>query len=480
MRPYFYGALRLGDMIMKKTTVRDLTSGSPMRLILGFMLPLLFGMLLQQLYSMIDTIIVGRYLGMEALAGVGSTGSINFLVIGFVQGLCTGFAIPIAQRFGAKDNKALRKFIGNTVWTAAVFALLLTAATCLMCTNILTWMKTPADVFDKERDYIFVIFLGIPATVLYNILSGFIRSVGDSKTPLIFLVISSLLNIALDIFMIVVLQMSVAGAAWATVISQLISGALCLIYIAKRINILHIRRKDLKLDFYYVKRLCAIGLPMGLQYSITAIGSIMLQTAVNSLGKTCMAAMTAGIRVSVFLTCPFEAMGSTMATWGGQNIGANKIERIRSGVFNCMILGIVWAAVALGISLLFGRGLVMLFVDKNNVPSPEQMEEVVSLGRQFLITNASFYVGLAVVNIVRFLIQGMGFSQLALFAGVFEMIARGFVGLQTVPKIGFTGACFASPAAWILADLFLIPAFFACYYHVKKRLTAERADDPKV
>lgn len=458
---------------MAKSTVRDLTVGSPMKLILGFMLPLLFGMLLQQLYSMIDTIIVGRYLGMEALAGVGSTGSINFLVIGFVQGLCTGFAIPIAQEFGAKDDKALRKFIGNTVWTAAFFAVLLTAATCLMCTNILTWMNTPEDVFDKAHDYIFVIFLGIPATILYNILSGFIRSVGDSKTPVIFLVISSLLNIALDIFMIVVLGMGVAGAAWATVISQLISGVLCLIYIAKRIDILHIRHGDLKLDFYYVKRLCAIGFPMGLQYSITAIGSIMLQTAVNSLGKTCMAAMTAGIRVSIFLTCPYEAMGSTMATWGGQNIGANKIDRVRSGLFNCSILGIGWAAAALGITLLFGRGLIMLFIDKNNAPTPEQTEEVVTLGKQFLTTNASFYTLLAFVNIVRFLIQGMGFSQIALFAGVFEMVARGFVALWAVPRVGFSGACFASPAAWVLADLFLIPAFFGCYSHVKKKLKAD-------
>lgn len=451
-----------------------------MRLILGFMLPLLFGMLLQQLYSMIDTIIVGRYLGMEALAGVGSTGSINFLVIGFVQGLCTGFAIPIAQEFGAKDIEALKRFIGNTVWTAAFFAVLLTAATCLMCTSILTWMKTPEDVFDKAHDYIFVIFLGIPATFLYNIMSGFIRSVGDSKTPLIFLVISSLLNIALDIFMIVALGMGVAGAAWATVISQLISGVLCLIYISKRIEILHIKRRDLKLDFYYVGRLCRVGLPMGLQYSITAIGVILLQTAVNSLGKPSMAAVTAGTRVSMLMCCPFDAMGGTMATWGGQNIGANKIDRVRSGLFNCSLLGIGWSAAALGITVLFGRWLVMLFIDKNNVPSPEQTEEVIQLGQQFLFINSVFYTALAFVNIVRFLIQGMGFSQIALFAGVFEMVARGFVGLRTVPKVGFIGACFASPAAWVLADLFLIPAFFACYCHVKKRITVERLNSPKL
>lgn len=459
---------------MSRSSVKDLTTGSPMRLILGFMLPLLFGMLLQQLYNMVDTMIVGRYLGLEALAGVGSTGPISFLVIGFVQGLCTGFAIPIAQRFGAKDNEGLKKFIGNSVWTSAFFALILTTATCLLCTNILTWMKTPEDVFDKAHDYIFVIFLGIPATFLYNILSGFIRSVGDSKTPVIFLVISSLLNIALDFFMIVVLGMGVAGAAWATVISQLVSGVLCLIYIAKRIDTLHIKRGDMKLDFVYVKTLCSVGIPMGLQYSITAIGIILIQSSVNSLGKSSMAATTAGTRVSMMISCPFDAMGGTMATWGGQNIGANKIDRVKKGLFSCSLLGIIWAAAAFGIVLLFGRGLIMLFMEKNNAPDPDRIEEVIALGKRFLTINASFYVALAFVNIVRFLIQGMGFSQIALFAGVFEMVARGFFGVTVVPEIGFQGACYASPAAWVLADLFLIPAFFACYHHVKKRLTKAR------
>lgn len=454
---------------MKKTTARDLTNGSPMKLIPGFMLPLLLGMLFQQLYNMVDTIIVGRFLGINALAGVGSTGSINFLVIGFVLGMCIGFAIPVAREFGSKDFAALRKFVGNTVWTAGFFALLLTVATCLLCTNILRWMNTPDNVFSEAHDYIFVIFLGIPVTFLYNTLSGIIRSIGDSKTPVIFLVISSILNVALDIFMIVALKMGVAGAAWATVISQFVSGILCLVYIAKRFEILRISRGDLKPDLYYTGRLCAAGLPMGLQYSITAIGTILIQSAVNSLGSSSMAAVTAGSKVSQFMCCPFDAMGSTMATYGGQNIGAGKIDRIKKGLLSCSVTGIGWAAAALGIVMLFGRPLVMLFIDKNNVSSAEDMESIVSLGRQFLITNAVFYIPLAFVNIVRFLIQGMGFSQIALFAGVFELFARGFVALQTVPKIGFTGVCFASPAAWIMADIFLIPAYFACYKYVKNR-----------
>lgn len=450
--------------------VRDLTNGSPMKLILGFMLPLLLGMLFQQLYNMADTIIVGQFLGIKALAGVGSTGSINFLVIGFVLGLSSGFAIPVAQQFGSKDYDALKKYVANTIWTAVFFAVVLTAATCFCCSWILRTMNTPDNVFDDAYNYIFVIFMGIPATFLYNILSGLLRSLGDSKTPLVFLIISSVLNVALDIFMILVLKWGVAGAAWATVISQLVSGILSLVFIIKKFDILHLRREDIKPAPYYIGRLCAVGVPMGLQYSITAIGSILVQTAVNSLGSTSMAAVTAGSKVGMFMCCPFDAMGSTMATYGGQNIGAGKLERVKKGLFSCSLLGVCWAVLGLGIVALFGRGIVMLFIDKSSETSPEEIETIATLGKQFLITNAAFYISLAFVNIVRFLIQGMGFSQLALFAGVFELVARGSVALLAVPHFGFSGVCFANPAAWILADMFLIPAFFVCYNHVKKRM----------
>ncbi len=414
-----------------------------MRLILGFMLPLLLGMLFQQFYNMVDTIVVGQYLGVNALAGVGSTGSINFLVLGFVIGVCAGFAIPVAQKFGSKDYDALRKYVGNTFWLAVLFAALLTVATCLLCSNILHWMKTPDKVFSEAYEYIFVIFLGIPVTFLYNILSGIIRSLGDSKTPVIFLIISSILNIALDVFMIVVLKMGVSGAGWATVISQLVSGVLCLIYMAKRFEILRLKKDDLKPEWYYIGRLCAAGLPMGLQYSITAIGSILLQTAVNGLGPSYMAAVTAGNKVSQLLCCPIDAMGSTMATYGGQNIGAGKIERVKKGLLDCSLLGICWSVMALGIAALFGGNL--------------------------LVINASFYIPLAFVNIVRFLIQGMGFSQIAVYAGVFELAARGLFGLWLVPVLGYNAVCFANPTAWVLAYLFLFPTYFACYRKLKRR-----------
>ncbi len=449
---------------MARSTVKDLTTGSPMKLILGFMLPLLLGMLFQQFYNMVDTAIVGQFLGINALAGVGSTGSINFLVLGFVQGVCIGFAIPVAQQFGAKDLSAMRKYIGNTIWLATGFAVVLTAATCILCTNILHWMNTPDDVFSEAYDYIFVIFLGIPVTFLYNILSGIIRSVGDSKTPLYFLIISSLLNVGLDVFMIVVLKMGVSGAAWATVISQLVSGLLCLVYMIRRFDILHLNKEELQPDRYYMARLCGVGIPMGLQYSITAIGSILIQTAVNGLGSTYVAAVTAGSKVSQLLCCPFDAMGSTMATFGGQNIGAGKIERVKKGLGACSILGAGYAVIGLGIILLVGRNISMLFINDTNGGS---VEEILALSQQFLRINGAFYIPLAFVNIVRFLIQGMGFSKIAIFAGVFEMVARGFVALCLVPMFGFNAVCFANPAAWIFADCFLIPLFFHCYQKMR-------------
>ncbi len=455
---------------MSRSSVRDLTQGNPMKLILGFMLPLLLGMLFQQFYNMVDTIVVGRFIGLNALAGVGSTGSINFLVLGFVIGMCAGFAIPVAQKFGSKDIDQLKKYVGNTVWVSIAFAAVLTAATCILCGKILEWMNTPEDVFKEAYDYIFVIFLGIPVTFLYNILSGFIRSLGDSKTPVIFLVISSLLNIVLDIFTIVVLNMGVAGAGWATVISQAFSSLLCIIFIIKRFEILHLRKEDLKPDFYYIGRLCGVGLPMGLQYSITAIGTIIIQTAVNGLGSVYMASITAGSKVGQFMCCPFDAMGSTMATFGGQNVGAGELKRVKRGLFDCILLGIIWSVLALAIALLFGGDLASLFLDPSDPKTAENIELIKEYAGHFLVINALFYIPLAFVNIVRFMIQGMGSSQVALYAGVFELVARGVVAIVFVPIFGFEAVCYANPMAWILADMFLIPAFFACYNHVRKRL----------
>ena len=391
---------------LQKASTRDMTAGSPMKLILGFATPLLFGFLFQQFYSVVDTIIVGQFLGLKALAGVGSTGSVNFMIIGFCMGVCNGFAIPVAHKFGARDFSGMRQFIANSMWLSGAFAVVMTAVVVLLCRNILTWMKTPEDIFEYAYVYIVIIFLGIPASYLYNLLSGIIRSMGDSRTPLMFLLLSSVLNIGLDLLCILTFHMGIAGAAFATVVSQLISGVLCLFYMKKKFDILEITKDEWKVNLSHMKTLCGMGVPMGLQYSITAIGSVILQTSVNSLGSVAVASVTAAGKVSLFFSCPFDAMGSTMATYGGQNVGAKKLERLGEGLRACSLLGIGYALAAFAVLFFFGNNFIAMFVNDGGA-------EIMGGAREMLLTMSAFYIPLAFVNIIRFMIQGMGFSAFA-------------------------------------------------------------------
>ncbi len=438
---------------------KDMTQGSPMKLILGFSIPLLFGFLFQQFYSLVDTVIVGRILGKDSLAAVGATGSVNFLIIGFCMGVCSGFSIPVSHKFGAGDLSGMRRVVANCVWLALGFAALMTVLTTLACRYILIVMRTPENILDASYSYIWVIFLGIPVTFLYNMTSGIIRALGDSRTPVIFLVMSSFINIGLDLFFIVELQWGVRGAAWATVISQGVAGVCCLLFIIKRFEILRIKKEEWTPVRHLMGTLCGMGVPMGLQYSITAIGSVILQSATNTLGSDAVAAVTAAGRINGFLACPFDALGSTMATYGGQNVGAGKLERLGKGLRSCVLLGAGYSVVALLVTIFFGRPLAKLFLEASEAA-------IIGDVRFFLICSTSFFFPLALVNIVRFLIQGMGFPTFAILAGVFEMAARTIAGFALVPLFGFTGVCFGSPTAWIFADIFLIPA----YFHVKKVL----------
>lgn len=435
--------------------VKDMTNGSPSKHILGFAVPMLFGMLFQQFYNLVDTIIVGKTLGVEALAGVGATGSINFMIIGFCMGVCNGFVIPVAQCFGAKKPADLRKYVFNGYICSIVFAIVLTLASVIFCRRILIIMNTPADIIDHAYNYIVVIFIGIPTVFLYNMVSGVIRSLGDSKTPVVFLVLSSIINVVLDFFLILVCKMGVAGAGWATVTSQLVSGLTCLIYMYKKYDILKGDKSERVLDRRFITNLCMNGVPMGLQYSITAIGSTILQAAVNTLGSTYVAAMTAGSKMFNFTCCPFDALGSTMATYAGQNVGAAKIKRLGQGVRSAMIIGSVYSVLSL-IALYFTTDYIaLLFVNASKTT-------IIALTRQFILASACFYIPLTGVNVVRFCIQGMGFSVFAISAGILEMIGRAFAAIILIPSIGFMGACLASPIAWIAADAFLFPAFIHC------------------
>lgn len=455
---------------MKKSSspAKDLTVGSPMKLILGFAFPMFLGLLFQQFYSLVDTMIVGKYLGVDPFAGVGSTGSLNFIVIGFCMGLCSGFSVPISQSFGAKDFPLLRKMVTNSVWLCTFFSVVITTLMLLFCRPVLTWMNTPENIFEYAYIYIFIIFAGIPCTILYNMTAAILRALGDSKSPIIFLAISSAINIGLDLLLIIVFRMGVDGAALATVVSQGVSGVISIIYIKKKFDILAMEKGDWKLERHLAGKLTGVGIPMGMQYSITGIGSVILQTAVNGLGSIYVASMTAGSKINIFLACPFDALGQTMAPYAGQNIGARKLDRVGKGLRAACIIGFIVSGLMVIVVKLFGDQLTMLFLDEKD---PVIMQN----STQFLIIVSAFYCLLTLVNTVRFTIQGMGFSSLAIIAGVMEMIARGIAGMLLVPAFGYLGACYSSPLAWLLADAFLIPAFFLCKRKVARQLEVGKA-----
>ena len=426
---------------------RDLTEGNPFSLILGFSVPVLFGFLFQQFYNIVDTAIVGKFLGKEALAAVGATGSVNFLVIGVCMGVCNGFAIPIAQKFGAKDYSLMRRFVMAAAYLSIMFAAVLTVVTVVFCRPLLVLMRTPENILDGAAGYIGVIFAGIPVILLYNLTAGIIRSLGDSKTPLYFLIFASILNIVLDVVFITVCGWGVVGAAVATVISQGVSGIMCLLYMSKKFEVLRMTKEDRKMNTHLFPVLCGQGVPMGLQYSITAIGSVILQASVNTLGSDAVASVTAGSKLGMFFVSPYDALGTTMSTWGGQNAGAGKYPRLKQGLCVSCAIGFAYSIVAVIIMVLFGDVLSRIFINANETLVLQQ-------SHQFLILNSAFYFALALVNIVRFLIQGMGFSRFAILAGVFEMVARTLVGVVFVPIFGYSAACLASPRHGFLLTVF--------------------------
>ena len=322
----------------KNKRTMDLTAGNPLVQIFLFSLPLVFGTLFQQLYSFADTVIVGRFLGVSALGAVGSTYSLHFLTLGFVQGACIGFGIPIAQSFGAKNRDDIHRYLWNGMWLCLMMALLLTVVMLFAAAPLLQLVHTPDDLFPMALTYIRIIFLGIPTSILYNYSASALRAFGDSRHPFYFLLISSLLNILLDYLLIVHFHMGVDGAAWATVLSQLISGLLNTWWLLSKIELIEIRRTDFALSRFHIRQLCVIGLPMGFEYSVSAIGAVIMQNAINLLGSVAVAAQTAGEKIRQMFTLPMESVGMAMATYAGQNYGAGRIDRIKSGIKNGLLI----------------------------------------------------------------------------------------------------------------------------------------------
>ncbi len=439
----------------------EMTEGRTLPQIFYFALPLLMGNLLQQTYSMVDAAIVGKFLGVNPLAAVGASTSVVFLILGFCNGCCGGFGIPVAQKFGARDYSTMRRFVAVSLRLAAVMSVSLAVITALLCAWILHLIRTPENIFDDAYAYLLVTFTGIPCTFYYNLLSSIIRALGDSKTPFWFLLFSTVLNILLDLFCILVLGWGVAGAAIATLIAQGVSAALCYIYMMRHFDILRTTLSERRYDSKLAGTLLSIGVPMGLQFSITAIGSIMLQSANNALGTACVAAFSAAIRIKMFFMCPFESLGIAMATFAGQNYGAGKPKRIWQGVKSSVLMMMIYWVFTFCVLMPGARTLAMLFVDASEV-------EILNDAALFLHVAVCFFPVLGLLCILRYTIQGAGFTSFAMFSGVSEMIARILVSLFAVPAWGYVAVCFGDPTAWLFADAFLIPAFVYVYNKVKK------------
>ncbi|MBS6721737.1 MAG: MATE family efflux transporter [Clostridiales bacterium] len=448
---------------------KDMTEGSPLLLILKFTLPLLAGNLLQQGYNVADAAIVGRFLGTNALAGVGASSSVQFLILGFCIGTCTGFCVPVAQRFGAGDYSTMRRFVFNSFIITAVIAVVLTALCAIFCTQIVELLATPDDIFDDAYIYLLVILLGIPFTLLYNLTSSIMRAVGDSRTPFLFLAFACFANIFLDIFCITTLHWGVAGAAIATITSQLMSGVLCLVYMMKKYPVLHMEKEECHVQGDLVKNLIVMGFPMGLQFSITAIGSMVMQAATNNLGSVYVSANTAASRLKNFTMCPFDAIAAAVSTFCGQNYGAKKMDRIRQGLRQGVLAGIIYGIVIGIVVIVFGRQMSMIFVDGSETA-------VLDASRDMLFYSGFFYWILGILIIVRLCVQGLGYSGRAVLSGVVEMIARTVVSILCVPVWGFLAICFTDQAAWVTAVCYIVPMCIYCLKKVEKILGEGDAD----
>ena len=447
----------------RKSGTTDLTVGKPLFQILRFALPLVLGTLFQQLYSFADTVIVGRCLGTDALGAVGTTYSLNFLILGFVQGACVGFGIPVAETFGAKDKGGLRKYLFNGALLCVVLSVVFTISTTLMAGPLLQLIHTPEELYADAVLYIRIIFLGIPATVLYNYASSVLRAMGDSQHPFYFLLAASVLNIGLDYLLIVSMGMGVDGAAIATVLSQLLSGGLCAFWFFTRTakqEELTFRGQSSLLSAGHCKRLAYIGFPMGFEYSVSAIGAVIMQDAINLLGSTAVAAQTAGEKIRQMFTLPMESVGMAMATYVGQNHGAHRTDRIKQGIKDGCTIQLTYC-VAAWVVIFFVKPYAVGLVLGDADPA------VTAGAIQYLAIMSLLFCFHGLLMIFRNTLQGLGYSVQAIISGVGELIGRSLGGLLAVKTgLGYVGICLSNPFAWGLAMLY-------CMFMVRRVLKRE-------
>ncbi len=441
----------------------DMTKGKPAGLIAKFIIPIIIGNIFQQLYSMADTIIVGRFVGVDALAAVGATGSITFLILGFTQGMTTGFTVMTAQRYGAGDREGMRKSIGSAAILSVIVTIIMTILSMCGMNWLLTVMNTPADIFAMTKEYIMIICAGICCNVLYNLLASILRAIGNSVVPLVLLLISSITNIVLDYVLIVYGNMGVAGAAYATIISQGLSGVLCLIYIIKAVPTLHVEWRHYKLEEQCVKNQLSVGVPMALQFSITAVGTILVQAALNLLGSTVVASYSVSCKVEQLVTQPFAAMGVTMATYCAQNRGINDLNRIQKGVKAANIMSAIYAVLIYGVVYMMLPYVIRLFITEN-------IDMVLGYAKIYIIICGMFFIPLGMIFIFRNALQGCGFGFVPMLGGVVELASRCVAAFVAAKLLSYEGVCLANASAWVTAGVFL----WIAYRILMKKMVADK------
>ena len=441
----------------------DMTKGSPFKLIVRFIIPIIIGNIFQQLYSLVDTVIVGRFVGVKALAAVGATGTITFLLLGFLQGLTTGFTILTAQRFGAGDEEGMKKSVGNAAVLSVIVTVVMTFTSVLIMDWLLRIMRTPADIMDMSREYILIICWGMGFSVLYNLLSSILRAVGNSKVPLYFLVLSAAINIIGELVLIIFFDMGVAGAAVATIASQGISGLLCLVYMVKKVPLLALHKEHLRLDPWCVRNQVSIGIPMALQFSITAVGTIMVQVALNMLGSTVVAAYTAACKVEQLVTQVFASMGMTMATFCGQNRGINDLGRIKKGSRIAFWMSAVYGVIIYAVVVVALPVIIRLFVTGDST-------EVLGYARTYILINGAFFIPLGMIFIYRNVMQSCGYALMPMMGGVVELLSRAVLAVVAAKLLSYVGVCAANASAWCLGGIFL----YIAYRFTMKKMEREK------
>ncbi len=450
---------KTGNRLFRKTTpmlsqAKDLTVGNPTRQIILFTLPLLVGNIFQQLYSMADMVIVGRTIGTTALAAIGATGAVAFLVIGVSFGLASGFTVITAQRFGAGDEDGVRQSVASAV-TLAVAA---SAVITLVCTTtaypLFEILQTPEDIIDDAYNYVIVIYAGTIATMFFNLFSGILRALGDSITPLLFLIAACIVNIVLDYVFIVNFGMGVAGAGWATIISQAFSVVLCLVYSLRRFPMLRLRRHDWRVNRGFMRRQLATGLAMGLQMAIIAVSVMFLQVAINSFGTDTVKAFSAATKIDQLAVQPMFSLGVAIATFTAQNYGAKKIQRIREGARRGVLITIGLSVFGCLLMIFAGASLLALFGIGQNEP------EVVRQARLYLNTVSVLYFLLGILFVFRNILQGMGKNSMPLIAAGAEIVVRLLTSFTFPEWWGVLGVCVINPICWGSSVAVLLIGYF--------------------